>query len=53
VATFLRWFPNGEEKFPHWTFWPSTVFTAEAARALVDVFDRDRRLAELLRRTKI
>jgi Methyltransferase domain/Glycosyl transferase family 2 len=50
---FLRRFDGGEEKFPHWTFWPSTVFTAAAARELVDLFARDTRLPELMRRTKI
>ncbi len=29
---FLRRFPDGEAKFVHWTFWPSTVITAAAAR---------------------
>ena len=50
---FLRRFPDGEAKFPHWTFWPSTVFTAPAARALVDVFARDAELREIVRRTEI
>jgi predicted O-methyltransferase YrrM len=50
---FLRRFNGGEQKFPHWTFWPSTVFTAAAARELVDLFARDAQLQELIRRTKI
>lgn len=28
---FLRRFPDGQEKFVHWTYWPSTVFTARPA----------------------
>src|SRR5258706_7078451 len=28
----LRRFPDGERKFAHWSFWPSTGFTADAAR---------------------
>jgi hypothetical protein len=28
-------FEKGEEKFVHWTFWPSTVFMSDAARDLV------------------
>ncbi len=50
---FLRRFPHGEEKFPHWTFWPSTVFTAAAARDLVDFCSREEQLPEILRHTKI
>jgi hypothetical protein len=44
---FLRRLQNGEDAFLHWTFWPATVFTAPAARGLVELFDED----ELLRRT--
>jgi predicted O-methyltransferase YrrM len=43
---FLRRFPNGEDRFVHWTFWPSTVIAADAGAALVDLLDKD---AELLR----
>jgi Methyltransferase domain/Glycosyl transferase family 2 len=50
---FLRQFPDGEDKFVHWSFWPSTVFTSEAARALVDLFDHDRTLEQLLRETRV
>lgn len=50
---FLRRFPEGEEKFVHWTFWPMTVFTAEAARDLTGLFDTDQQLQELMERTKI
>jgi len=50
---FLRRFPAGVEKFPHWTFWPSTVFTAPAARALVDLFARDEQLKRIMERTEI
>jgi hypothetical protein len=50
---WLRRFPDGESKFVHWGFWPSTVFTAEAARALVQLFDEDAQLHEILRATKI
>ncbi len=50
---FLRRFEGGEGKFVHWTFWPSTVFTAAAARDLVHLFDTDTHLRELLARSKI
>jgi hypothetical protein len=50
---FLRRFPGGEAKFVHWSFWPATVFTAEAARALLRLFDEDTQLQDLLRRTRV
>ena len=50
---FLRRFPHGEEKFVYWCFWPSTVFTADAARDLVPLFAADHELREILDRTRI
>ncbi len=50
---FLKKFENGEEKFVHWTFWPSTVFSANAARDLVKLFKEDVELNEIMKRTKI
>ena len=50
---WLRKFPDGEEKFVHWTFWPSTVFTAAAARGLVRLFDEDAELQAILRKSRI
>ncbi|NVJ23178.1 MULTISPECIES: glycosyltransferase [Myxococcus] len=50
---FLRKFPQGESQFVHWTFWPSTVFSAEAARDLVSLFERDMQLQDILRRSRI
>ena len=50
---FLRRFPNGEQKFPYWSFWPSTVFTADAARDLVRLFDADADLQDILNRSRI
>jgi predicted O-methyltransferase YrrM len=49
---FLRRFPDGEAKFPHWTYWPATVFTRQAATELVRLFD-DADLQRILRRSKI
>jgi hypothetical protein len=51
--SFLRRFPDGESKFPWWTFWPSTVFTADAARDLLHLFKTDKQLQDLLRDTRI
>jgi predicted O-methyltransferase YrrM len=45
---FLRKFPGGEQQFVRWTFWPSTVFGADAMRDLVALRDRNRDLHDLL-----
>jgi hypothetical protein len=50
---FLQRFAHGEEAFTHWSFWPSTVFTADAARALLKMFDSDEQLQDIVRRSKI
>jgi len=52
-SPFLRRFPEGEQKFVYWSFWPSTVFTADAARDLTQLFATDQQLAEIIQRTKI
>lgn len=49
---FLARFPGGADALVHWTFWPATVFTRAGAEALVDLFDADRQLPGLLRRSK-
>ena len=50
---FLRRFTDGEAKFVYWTFWPSTIFTADAARDLVELFRTDTQLGEIMSRSKI
>jgi hypothetical protein len=50
---YCRRFEGGEEKFPHWTFWPSTVFTAAACRDLVRAFVEDQELARTLARSRL
>jgi len=50
---FLGRFPDGEAKFVHWTFWPSTVFTSAAARDLVRIFSEDAQLREILQQSRI
>lgn len=49
----LQRFPQGLEKFPHWCFWPSTVFTAAAARDLTRLWDTDQQLQSIIRRSQI
>jgi predicted O-methyltransferase YrrM len=49
----LQRFPGGEKKFPYWTFWPSTVFTAAAARDLTQFFAEDDQLKQILARSSI
>lgn len=50
---FLNKFPNGEEQFVHWSFWPSTVFTRDLVRDLTRLFRQDKMLADILSRTQI
>jgi hypothetical protein len=50
---FLRRFPDGEQKFVHWSFWPSTIFTADAARDLVNLFRNDGQLRQIVEHTRI
>lgn len=50
---FLRKFSDGESRFAHWTFWPSTVFAKDAAKVLVRLFDTDEELARILRQSKL
>ncbi|HEX2643892.1 MAG TPA: hypothetical protein VHU81_12940, partial [Thermoanaerobaculia bacterium] len=48
-----RRLPGGEENLFHWTFWPSTVITAEAGRDLVRLFDEDGELQAIVRKSRI
>ncbi|HEV8507983.1 MAG TPA: class I SAM-dependent methyltransferase [Chitinophagaceae bacterium] len=50
---FLGKFQDGENKFVHWTFWPSTVFTVNAIKDLVALFKDDLLLREVMTRTRI
>jgi hypothetical protein len=49
----LRRFTNGEVLFVHWTFWPGTVFSREAANQLARFFAEDRQLSEILEKSKV
>jgi hypothetical protein len=35
----LRRFPAGEDNFPHWTFWPGTVFFRNALAPIASLWD--------------
>ena len=50
---FLRKFKNGENKFVHWTFWPSSVFTSAAAKQLTRLFKTDKQLQQIMLQSKI
>lgn len=50
---FLQKFPDGESKFVHWTFWPSTVFTKVAVSDLIKLFGEDILLQQIMNETKI
>ncbi|MBX3238398.1 MAG: glycosyltransferase [Chitinophagaceae bacterium] len=49
----LQTFHNGEEKFVHWTFWPSTVFTAKAIKDMLLLFKENEILKNIIAQTKI
>ncbi|MBN1609081.1 MAG: class I SAM-dependent methyltransferase, partial [Polyangiaceae bacterium] len=49
---FLRRFRGGEDRFVHWCFWPTTVFSADATRELVRLSE-DPELCDLLARSSI
>ncbi|MEX2593614.1 MAG: glycosyltransferase [Anditalea sp.] len=50
---FLKQFPDGESKFVHWSFWPSTVFTSDAIKDLIKLFKENIVLQEIMKQTKI
>jgi glycosyltransferase involved in cell wall biosynthesis len=49
----LRTFKNGEDKFVHWSFWPSTVFTYDSIKDLVQQFKSNKQLQGIMQRTQI
>ncbi|EOR94513.1 glycosyl transferase, group 2 family protein domain protein [Arcticibacter svalbardensis MN12-7] len=49
----LKTFKDGENKFLHWSFWPSTVFTFDAVKDLVKLFKTNILLQNIMQRTKI
>ncbi|HEY2667415.1 MAG TPA: glycosyltransferase family A protein [Actinomycetota bacterium] len=49
---FLQRFPGGEERFPHWTFWPATVFTRAAAEDVVALWE-DEQFQDILGRSSL
>jgi hypothetical protein len=51
-APFLQRFPDGESRFPHWTFWPATAFTRAATQDLVALWE-DEQLQRILARSAI
>lgn len=50
---FLQKFEDGENKFVHWTFWPSTVFTADAVHDLTAIFGKNKQLQDIMNQTQI
>lgn len=50
---FLESLPNGKDAFLYWTFWPSTVFSYNAAADLVQLFRTNGQLQDILKQTKI
>ncbi len=50
---FLNQFVEGDSKFVHWTFWPSSVFMVDAARDLVKIFKENSLLQDIMQRSNI
>jgi hypothetical protein len=50
---FLTRTAAGLSTFPQWTFWPATVITAPAARAVSALFQNDTGLRDILQRSAI
>ncbi len=50
---FLARFEGGADKFGHWSFWPSTIFSAAAARDLTRLFATDHQLQDIMARSQI
>lgn len=50
---FLRRFEGGLEKWVHWSFWPSTVFGADACRELLRLFESDPHLKRTLQKSRL
>jgi hypothetical protein len=49
----LQSFPQGEQKFVHWTFWPSTVIFKEAMTPLLKLFNENIQLKAIMQQTRI
>jgi len=50
---FMETLPNGKDAFLHWTFWPSTAFSAKVSKELVKLFRTNIMLQGLLKQTSI
>jgi glycosyltransferase involved in cell wall biosynthesis len=52
-APLLSQLPGGDGQAAYWTFWPSSVFTVEAIRALLQLFDESDLLRQIMQQTRI
>lgn len=50
---FLQQFPDGENQFPYWTFWPSTTFTNEACTEILKIFKVNTSLQNIMQKSNI
>ncbi|MEM7155286.1 MAG: glycosyltransferase [Myxococcota bacterium] len=50
--SFFERYPGPEQERWYWTFWPTTVFTAKAARDLLAIFE-DEQLRSILGRSRL
>ncbi len=51
--SFLRDFPQGESKWVHWSFWPSTIFLADAVRDLTRLCATNQKLRDVMAKSRI
>jgi len=49
---FLKRFKDGERKFVSWAYWPSTIFSKDGVKVLIEMF-KDGQLQEIMSKSKI
>lgn len=49
----LDTFPDGHNKFVHWTFWPATVFTRAAANDLIAMHQKNELVQQVIAKSRI
>lgn len=49
----LDTFPDSDNKFVHWTFWPATVFTRAAAHDLMAMYQKNELVQQIITNSRI
>ena len=50
---FIRKFEYGMDAFVHWTFWPTTIFSHQAAKEIQNLFDEDSQLRNVISQSSV